>query len=294
MKSKLLMAFLLANISWATTAATFPIVHSYRSNATGIFSNVYLVELQKGIVVIDASLTVSSAKEIRSLIDEIGKPLYAVLITHGHPDHYNGLTEITRGMTVPVYSTQGVLDVITKFDAAKEKQWKPMFGDEWPAKRTFPNKIVKDNETLQFENVSFTAHDLGQGESHSDSYWLMQNGGDKNVFIGDEVLYRVHAYMSDAHTSEWLDHLNNFKTLLQGVNVIYPGHGLPGGLEMLDWQRQYIEAYIVNLKPLWADKKITDDEKKMLTEKMKLFLNNDKLAFLIGLGAEPVALEMFK
>ena len=288
MKNKLLAAILLANIQWVF-AATFPIVHSYRSNGTGIFSNVYIVELQKGLVVVDASLTVSSGKEVKSLIDDLGKPVYAFLITHGHPDHYNGLSEITRGLSAPIYSTQGVLDVIVKYDAEKEKQWKGMFGDEWPDKRTFPNKIIKDGETLTFDNVSFTVHDLGAGESHSDSYWIMQDGQARYGFIGDLVLNKVHAYLSDGHTEQWLTHLENLTNDFANIAVLYPGHGLPGGVEMLDWQKRYIEFYIQNLKPIWSDKKITSEEKTMLTNQMKAFLNNDRLSFLIGLGAEAVA-----
>ena len=150
------------------------------------------------------------------------------------------------------------------------------------------------SETLTFENVTFTVHDLGVGESHSDSYWVMQHGTVKEAFIGDVVLNKVHAYLSDGHALEWLKHLKDLKTNLRDVSVLYPGHGLAGGLELLDWQREYIETYINNLKPLWIDKKITDDEKALLTEKMKAFLNNDKLSFLIGLGAEPVAREVIK
>jgi glyoxylase-like metal-dependent hydrolase (beta-lactamase superfamily II) len=292
-KSKLFMMLALTWISIAAYAAG-PVVHVYRSGPSGIYSNAYIVELQNGVVVVDATLSVSSARDVRGLIDEIGKPVYAILITHGHPDHYNGLTEITNGLKVPIYATQGVLDVITHYDAEKEKQWKPVFGDEWPAKRTFPNTVIKNEATLTFENTSFTVHDLGAGESHRDSYWIMQTGRDRQVFVGDVVLHKVHAYMSDDHITEWLNNIRTLKTDLKDVSILYPGHGLAGGIGLLDWQKNYIDTYLSNLKPLWSDKQITEEEKKTLTVNMKKFLPNDKLEFLIGLGAEPVAKAAFK
>src|SRR5687767_6437438 len=143
LKNKLLLT---AMFIWLTStlllAEVYPIVHAYRSGASGIYSNAYIIELQQGLVVVDATLTVSSGKEVRGMIDDLGKPIYAVLITHGHPDHYDGLTEILKGLNVPVYSTPGTLEVIRKYDAEKDKQWRPMFGDEWPVKRTFPDKTL--------------------------------------------------------------------------------------------------------------------------------------------------------
>jgi len=292
-KSKFFAAIILACFS-ITLNATTPLVHTYRSAASGIYANAYIVELQKGVVVIDATLSVSSAREVRGLIEEIGKPVYAILITHGHPDHYNGLTEIINGAKIPIYSTPGVLDVITHYDSEKEKQWRPMFGDEWPAKRTFPNTTINDGQAVTFENVHFTVHDLRAGESHSDSYWIMENGKNKQAFIGDIVLNKVHAYLSDGHAADWLNHLSELKLTLRDVSVLYPGHGLAGGLELLEWQKNYIDTYIRNLKPLWSDKQITDEEKNTLTGQMKKFLPNDKLSFLIGMGAESVARSVFK
>jgi glyoxylase-like metal-dependent hydrolase (beta-lactamase superfamily II) len=290
-KKPIIIVFL--SIVIVMNSFAFPIVHSYRSNASGIYSNSYIIELEKGVVVIDATLAVSSGKEVRNLINEIGKPVYAVLLTHGHPDHYNGLTEITKGLPAPIYSSQNVLHVIKQYDQVKEKQWKGTFGDEWPASRTFPNKIIKDGESLTFETTTFSMNDLGPGESHSDSYWVMQTDSTKNVFLGDIVLHKVHAYLSDGHFKEWMNHLRELNEKLNDITLFYPGHGLPGGKELFAWQQQYLETYKENLKPLWADKRITEEEKGILKQKMEAFLPGDKLSFLIGLGAEPTAKSIF-
>jgi glyoxylase-like metal-dependent hydrolase (beta-lactamase superfamily II) len=42
------------------------------------------------VVAVDGLLTVSAAKETRTALDRLGKPLLAALVTHSHPDHYAG------------------------------------------------------------------------------------------------------------------------------------------------------------------------------------------------------------
>jgi glyoxylase-like metal-dependent hydrolase (beta-lactamase superfamily II) len=40
-------------------------------------------------------------------VDELGKPLLGVVITHAHPDHYGGLVALVRDLDVPVFATSG-------------------------------------------------------------------------------------------------------------------------------------------------------------------------------------------
>jgi len=62
-------------------------IHTYVSSELGILANAYLIETRDGVVAIDATLTVSDAEKLRALLDSFNRPLLAVLITHGHPDH---------------------------------------------------------------------------------------------------------------------------------------------------------------------------------------------------------------
>jgi glyoxylase-like metal-dependent hydrolase (beta-lactamase superfamily II) len=270
-----------------------PEVHAFQSGEAGLFANAYLVETANHLVAVDSTLLESTSKALRQKVVELGKPLHAVLITHGHPDHYNGVTNLVNGETVDVIATEGVDLVIRKYDAAKEEQWAGMFGAEWPRKRTFPTMVVSDGESIRVDGVTFTVHSLGPGESHSDSYWIVEGGDRKVAFIGDAVLNQVHAYLSDGHITQWLKNLDRLGTELEGVERIYPGHGDSGGLEMIDWERGYLEEYRQTVATLaHGDTRLTDDQKAELTAHMDAFLPGKRLEFMIGLGADPIAAEL--
>jgi len=136
-------------------------------------------------------------------------------------------------------------------------------------------------------------HDLGPGESHSDSYWATDLGDGKIAFIGDAVLQGVHAYVTDGHTTQWLATLERLRRELAGAKVLYPGHGEPGDLGMLGWQKDYLEKYRAAVRDLAeGHARLSDEQKKQLVARMKVVLPSDRLEFLIPLGADPVAAEL--
>jgi glyoxylase-like metal-dependent hydrolase (beta-lactamase superfamily II)/quinol monooxygenase YgiN len=268
------------------------VVHRYSAGEAGVFTNSYLVETERSVVVVDATLTVRDAMAVRTKLDALGKPLRAILLTHGHPDHYNGARIIRGDSDAPVIATEAVNAVIRRDDAAKTNQWAPQFGSEWPAHRLFPTVTKKNDESIPIDGVRFTVHDLGPGESHADSYWVVSGQGKTYAFIGDLVLNRVHAFVGDGHTADWLANLEKVRLALSGVTSVFPGHGEPGGLEILDWQRDYLNAYRTAVGELQRNGQMGEAQKLELAQRMKAFLPTEKLAFFIGLGADAVTAEL--
>ena len=267
-------------------------VHQFGASPQGLSVNCYVVEGRRGLVAIDSALTVSDSKSLRAKVDALGKPLLAVLLTHGHPDHYNGVAYLIEGRTVPVYATASVAKVIREWDGAKEKQWTPVFGPEWPSKRAFPDHEVNDGDKISFDELQFVVHDLGPAESYADSYWELVSP-ERAAFIGDEVLNGSHAYTSDGHTTEWMKNLDRLSRALNGVTHVYPGHGPAGDTSLFKWEKQYLTKYRKEVEALRAGgEKLNDEHKKTLVTRMKAAYPTAGNEFLIALGADAVAAEL--
>ena len=272
-----------------STAA--PRITQVASPAEGIFANAYLVETPHGVVLVDATLRVSDASAVRTQLTALGKPLLGVLLTHGHPDHYNGTGIVTAGLEVPVIATREVDRVIRADDAAKQALWQPMFGAEWPEHRVFPNRIVGDDETVSLGGLAFRVHSIGPAESHADSYWTID--GVSAAFVGDLVFSGTHSFITDAHTTAWLQALDALEHALPPGATLYPGHGKPGDVALIATERRYLERLRAELRRLSPSGTPLDDAAKaQLLAALKQLEPSSALEFLVGLGADAVAKEL--
>ena len=263
-----------------------PQIHRFPARAEGAFVNAYLVETESGVVAVDGLLTVSAAREMRTALDRLGKPLLAALVTHSHPDHYAGLAELVAGYDVPIVAPQGVIDTIAADDAIKDQIIGPMFGDEWPTTRVFPDTPIRDGESLNFDDLKFTVIDLGPSESPHDSPWVL--GDDERiVFLGDQIYDHSHCYLADGFYAEWLANIEKLRARFPEDAVFYIGHGGPVGREMWDWQRGYIELFLEAVSN--ADWSETEQAKATVVAAVKAYEPSDELQFLMELSIEPVA-----
>jgi glyoxylase-like metal-dependent hydrolase (beta-lactamase superfamily II) len=147
------------------------VIHMLTSNERTFFTNAYIIETKNALVVVDTMMINSDALLLRQYIDKIDKPLIAVIITHGHPDHYNGTDTIITGfIDTPIISTRGVLDCIKDTLDSKEVKWKPYFGQYWPEHKILPNQLVNDGEVVSLDGLDYNFTDLGVAESSSDLF----------------------------------------------------------------------------------------------------------------------------
>jgi glyoxylase-like metal-dependent hydrolase (beta-lactamase superfamily II) len=264
-------------------------VHRVESSVGATPVNAYLIEGERDVVAVDGTLTVSGGEALRERIAAISKPLSAVVLTHAHPDHYGGVIALLDGREAPIVATAGVDEVIRRDDPIKEEILRPMFGDEWPAERAFPTEIVNDGAELSFTDIELTVRDLGPGESPHDSIWFL--GEPKTtVFSGDQAYNRMHCFLADGFWDNWLAHIQALAAQLPSDATLHPGHGEPAGLDLLTWQRGYLERFLEAVRGAdWSDAEQATDE---VIATLRNYLAGEELLFLARLSVVPVAVKL--
>ena len=248
--------------------------------------NAFIVEDAAGLVVVDATLTNTASKALRAAVDQLRKPLRAVLLTHAHPDHYAGLGNLVAGLDVAILSVAGVNNVVRRDDAMKDQVIGAMFGAEWPAERVFPNRTVKDGDTLAFGSMRFEVRDLGPAESHHDSMFVLQ-GPARQAFAGDIAYGHMHAYMMDNEIPSWQRTLQRLQSELPHDTMLHIGHGGAVTPSFLKWQSTYLNLFENALRQ--ADWRDVTAAQASVVKAMQDYLPTDDLLFLMQLSIQPNA-----
>jgi glyoxylase-like metal-dependent hydrolase (beta-lactamase superfamily II) len=260
----------------------------HRVQATLFPVNAYLIESPTEIVAVDATLGQSDGRRLRQRAEQSGKPLAGVVVTHAHPDHYGALGALVEGLDVPIYAVGGVIDIIRRDDAEKERILRPMFADEWALTRTFPTHPVRGGDRVSIGNTSLRALDVGPGESPHDSWWVLETAGRTCVFAGDLFYNHMHAYLADGFAEQWLANLARATRELPADVEFYVGHGDPvQGFGILDWQAGYINEFLAAVGAAAGDGLRGDVLVEAVAKRMKAYLPAADLEFLMRLSVEP-------
>lgn len=270
------------------------IVHRFQASLFPV--NAYLVETADAVIAVDATLGMSDGRAIGARVKATGKPLAGVIVTHSHPDHYGGLTALLEEVPAPIYSVAGVRDVIRRDDDEKEQILRPMFGDEWAKRRTFPNRVVADDKRVAIADEVFRVIDVGPCESPHDSWWVLEGAdGPSTAFVGDVAYSHMHAYLADGYHEAWLKNIARAKRELPTDVRLMIGHGEPTqGHVLLDWQADYISRLLEAIRQ-GVERDGLDGEAlaDAVTTRMKALLPNDDLLFLMRLSVAPLRRQLF-
>jgi glyoxylase-like metal-dependent hydrolase (beta-lactamase superfamily II) len=279
---------------WQTTlryeviSVAQPDVVTATSGANGLFSNTYLVAAPGGTVVVDPPMLLGDARAVRTKVEELGRPVAAVIYTHPHPDHVNGTTELLDGVAVPVLATPDTDRVSREIDGPKREFWTPIFPDDYPPVTTFATELVEGGSSIDVAGLPFTVHDLGAGECATASIWVTG----ELAFVGDLVYSHVHPWLFEARSQQWLDQLERAAPLLAEKRLLV-GHGEPGDSRLLAEQADYIREFRSVVQALAGGQpSLTAEATDELLHRMCAYWPGAPLEALVAMSANPVAAEL--
>ena len=174
--------------------------------------NTYLVTKDDYAILIDPA---NNVKHLNKYLE--GKSLVAVLLTHGHYDHFKTLEEILKIYDVPCYLQKRAKDKIFDLNASYAK----VFGcNKVPSVDQTKFVFVNDNDSIEIAN--FTIKVLyTPGHTDDSVYYIIDN-----FFFSGDTLFKNSVGRTDLITGNTFklgQSLVKIKNLKQDY-IIYPGH----------------------------------------------------------------------
>ncbi len=189
----------------------------------GSIVNSSLVTLKDGqILVIDTGGTAEDGKQVYERATAMG-PVAFVLNTHEHADHLGG----NKFFDCPVIASAPARSAMGKYN----QELYPL-----------PDISFSDGLTLYLGEPVELQLQGGHCPGVSTIYFPER----KLLFVGDLVFNGRMPYMGVADFRLWIDNLAKLETW--DVDEVVPGHGPLGGRDILKKQRQWLEAFVADIK----------------------------------------------
>jgi glyoxylase-like metal-dependent hydrolase (beta-lactamase superfamily II) len=272
-----------------TLPASAAEISRFVSSERAFAVNSWLVPTRTGIVVIDTQFTVPAADQLLEAVKQTGKPLRGIIITHPHPDHFNGTCRLLRLTKVPVYATPATIEGVDATAEAKRAQWKPSYGADYPDSTCAPEHALAIGSKQVIDGVAFEARDYGPGEALAESIVLAPTL--RAAFVGDLIYNRVHPWLAEGRSVQWLAQLDRLEREIPTDWTLYPGHGDSGGFALIASQQNYIRSFRDRTEAAVDATGLSDAATHSLVEGTRQHYPGWALEMLIPINAGAVAKE---
>ncbi len=201
--------------------------------------NNIIIEMKDYLIVVDANYP-SGAKAAMADAKRISpKPVKYVFDTHHHGDHlYGNPLWTAAGATTIAF--KGVGEELKRLEPARWQSTAKTRPDVAELKRDGPEPPKQDiNEPMYVLNdgsrkVEF--RHFGWAHTRGDGFVYLPK--EQVLCSGDAAVNGPYNYTGDAHIGNWPTVLESAARLK--VKYVLPGHGVPGGRELLTGQAQFM------------------------------------------------------
>lgn len=224
--------------------------------------NSFIFSNGKSIIVMDVQRKTYEAEKLVKRIREYNLPVTHILITHGHTDHFTGM---------PLFRDEfpEAKIVVANEDIRKDIKAYAIYMDGFgaiaaepvlepplrPKSPDNPNGFDYEN-TIHLLNSNTLVLDGGGAlelatdykPTEADHMTTVYSPELNAIFLSDLGYNRIHHWQGDdiswQDIANWREELLRIKSEYAGRNpTVYPGHGEPGDINMIDTMVRYIDDY---------------------------------------------------
>jgi glyoxylase-like metal-dependent hydrolase (beta-lactamase superfamily II) len=223
-------------------------IHSYEAPDDSLNVNTQLIETPSRIIAVDGQFSLAYADEVVEYAKGLGKPIDRLIITHAHPDHFQGAARFGT----PVHALPEVIKgIIAQGDKTDVSGVPIPLADTTPTVEITPGTEVIDGIPFVFEHLT-------GGETHDQ---LLIRLPDQRVLVAQDVLYhRTHLFLADKDFDGWQAHVDRLFADTE-YDTILAGHGIPA--DPSAWAE--VTEYLTAARQLLGDD--GDAYKKAITER---------------------------
>jgi len=204
-----------------------------------------LIAGEQDAVLVDALLTVGQAGDLANWVAAHGKRLTTVYITHGHGDHWFGLSVIlTRFPDARAFALPAVIERMRQYSTPERlATWHARFPGKLPDHLVLADPLP--DHTLVLEGHDLVAVELGHTDTDDTTCLYVPDIG--LVVAGDAVYNDVHLFLGESSPErrrEWIAALDTIEAL--HPRAVIAGHQRAGrhdGPEILEETRRYIRDF---------------------------------------------------
>jgi glyoxylase-like metal-dependent hydrolase (beta-lactamase superfamily II) len=205
-----------------------------------------LIHGQEEAVLVDTLVTFDQVDALADWIDGFGKRLVGIYITHGHSDHWIGLSRLReRFGDMPGWARPKVFEraVFEATNPGLSGYWQGVFPGEIPEKPETPDRL--ETTSIELEGSEIRVIDIGQGDTEHST--IVHVPSIRAVVGGDVVYNEVHMMTAETDArsrQEWIDNLNQIASL--DPQIVVSGHhrvGAPNDPKSIGESQQYLRDF---------------------------------------------------
>jgi glyoxylase-like metal-dependent hydrolase (beta-lactamase superfamily II) len=240
--------------------------------------NNVVIEMKDYLIVVDANFPDGARATMADVKRVSSKPVKYVFDTHHHGDHsYGNAVWTDAGATTLAY--RGVAEEMRRYEPARWQQTAKQRKDVAdmhrpsvePPKQTFDaNLFVLDDGARKVE-----FHFFGWAHTRGDGFVYLPK--EQILCTGDAAVNGPYNYTADANIGNWPEVVRAAQKLK--VKTVLPGHGVPGGPEVMAGQALFMVALRQAVKSaVDQGKKPADLAKLQLPDSVKNWVGDGLVA----------------